>query len=139
VPSAIVDMSTLKVVGIMAEQTVSQRVEALSKRVKREPGPGYVHTDEHVDEYGRLGVISEDHDIGRAWARLYDAGHNAGPAVGKPYTAADGKERQLFQYAWAERDPDPKNINHMVTFHFGGIYKFTESGLGHEVKKPEQS
>lgn len=108
------------------------------RKAKREPGPGYVHTDEHADEYGRLGVDSEDHDIGRAWARLYDAGHNAGPAVGKPYIAANGKERQLFQYAWAERDTSPENINHMVAFHFGGVAKLHESGLGHEVKAKQE-
>lgn len=120
------------------EKETGQVPQPQQQKAKREPKPGYSHLDHHVEEYERLGIDSEDTDIGRAWARLYDAGHNAGPAVSKAYMAHDGRERQLFQYAWAERDTGAGNINHTVVFHFGGHVVLSESGLGHELKREDQ-
>lgn len=106
----------------MAEEDTGQR-----KAVKRQPGT-YDHTLEHSQVYSMHGVKAVDNEIDRAWARLFDAGKNAGPAVA-PAFQDDGIERQYFQYAIASRDLSELNCNRSVTFQFVPGLSFTESGL----------
>lgn len=94
----------------------------------KQPG-SYDHTDEHVKVYSMNGVKSEDTPISRAWARLYDSGQNAGPALSESFVSEEeGAERQYFQYAHAVRDLSESNKNKTVVFHFG-LSSTSESGL----------
>lgn len=96
----------------------------------QEPKPGtYDHTEEHTRVYSHLDITSNDTEIDRAWARLYDRGYNAGPAMSEPHTNLDGtQELQYFLYARATRDLSESNVNKTVVFHFGTT-EISESGL----------
>lgn len=101
--------------------------EETKKAEKKQPGT-YDHTLEHSNVYSMHGVKAVDNEIDRAWARLFDRGMNAGPAI-SPASQDGGFERQYFQYAIASRDLGEDNVNKTVLFQFSPSLAYTESGL----------
>jgi hypothetical protein len=118
----------------MPDQTTartSQSSRASSQdNQKKQPGT-YDHDEIHTKVYSYLGVSAVDNEIDRAWARLYDKGINAGPALKAAEQWDDGYVRQFFQYAYAVLDLNEDNTNKTVVFRFGPLKseEYTESGL----------
>lgn len=115
----------------MAENEVTQKRSA----VKSKPG-GYDHNEEHTRVYSAMGTAAKNTPIDRAWARLHDRGHYAGPAIGEAFPIDENTEGQHFLYAHARHDTRPSNINRTVKFHFGPQV-LEESGLDDEVEQPK--
>lgn len=113
----------------MAETTTTQTQKEPKQQPKKDKPGSYDHTDQHTAIYSMHGINASDNEIDRAWARLHDQGHYAGPAMSQPFTRDDGQtEVQHFLYAHATRDTSPDNVNKKVKFHFGPQV-LEESGL----------